>query len=288
MKLTRKNVLESSWVHTTVPHRTTPSTCPQRIHSPLWNNHRGQSASFITPALWIIKIFRQWWISMSSIPNMDKHIEPTFGIMCPWSFLAFISLQLLKSRPHSPLPSLRELTQVRSQELLSGWGCASLPYFSLHTAEFGQQKEMSKEYEIQIGTYTEAGLSGSEEIPSKEVSSVRESSITQGPIRLQAVFNWTSVRISPGLWLLIMEKPASVKPPENRQLSNLPKCVCVTNYTQSLWDLHISLLFACFNPTLYRPTVTSKLKLYQKSRRRFEEKNGWFVVRGSRLCLQGW
>jgi len=89
----------------------------------------------------------------------------------------------------------------------------------------------------------EVGLNGSEEFPVRK-SHPWESSITQGPIRLQAVFNWTSVRIPPGLWLLItaqfLEKPASAKPLENRQLSNLRTCVCFTNYTQSLEDLHIS------------------------------------------------
>lgn len=191
----------------------------------------------------------------------------------------------------SPLPSFRELRQVRSHELVLGWGCASLPYFSLQTAEFGQQKEMSKKYEIQIGTYTEAGPSGSEEFPARKfhpwesAPSLRVQSGCRrcliGPLwGFHQVFGFWSLS---GSW----KKPASVKPQENRQLSNLPKSVCFTNYTQSLWDLHISLLFAWFNPTLHRPTATSKLKLYQKSWRRFERKwkvhCSWFTF--TELCL---
>lgn len=176
-----------------------------------------------------------WIFPLHISSHLSHHVHMIFP------YVPFI--KAFKIRADSLLLSSGNSRQVSSQELVLGWGWASLPYFSLQTAESGQQKEMSKEYEIQIWTYMEVGLSGSEEFPVRK-SHPWESSITQGPIRLQAVFNWTSVRIPPGLWLLIieqfLEKPASAEPLENRQLSNLRTCVCFTNYTQSLEDLHIS------------------------------------------------
>lgn len=181
----------------------------------------------------------QWWISM----NNDECLRRTYWATFHTIFHRVHFIKALKIRPDFLVLPSGNSRQVSSQEMVLGWGWASLAYFSLQTAEFGQQKEMSKEYEIQIWTYMEVGLSGSEEFPVRK-SHPWESSITQGPIKLQAVFNWTSVRIPPGLWLLIieqfLEKPASAKPLENRQLSNLRTCVCFTNYTQSLGDLHIS------------------------------------------------